>query len=89
MISLKLTVLHLNNKITKQEFNHFIENFKTDFAENKEKWKIKTIEDYLEAMSRYVKDIDGYYENTNQDIDLGKIDWEVFADILKGSSMYE
>ena len=55
MISLKLTVLHLNNKITKQEFNHFIENFKTDFAENKEKWKIKTIEDYLEAMSRYVK----------------------------------
>ena len=75
--------------MTKQEFIHFIENLKTDFIENKEQWENKTIEDYLEAMSRYVEDIDGYYENTNQDIDLEKIDWKVFADILKGSSIYE
>lgn len=75
--------------MTKQEFIHFIENLKTDFIENKEQWENKTIEDYLEAMSRYVEDIDGYYENTNQDIDLEKIDWKVFADVLKGSSIYE
>ncbi|KUJ50450.1 hypothetical protein [Chryseobacterium sp. JAH] len=75
--------------MTKQEFIHFMENLKTDFIENKEKWENKTIEDYLEAMSRYVEDIDGYYENTNQDIDLEKIDWKVFADLLKGSSIYE
>nr|WP_314495423.1 hypothetical protein [uncultured Chryseobacterium sp.] len=49
----------------------------------------KTIKDYLEAMSRYVGDIDGYHKNTNQDIDLEKIDWKVFADILKGSCIYE
>lgn len=60
--------------MTKQEFIHFIENLKTNFIENKEQWENKTIEDYLEAMSRYVEDIDGYYENTNQDIDLEKID---------------
>lgn len=75
--------------MTKQEFIHFMENLKTDFIENKEKWENKTIENYLEAMSRYVEDIDGYYENTNQDIDLEKIDWKVFADLLKGSSIYE
>jgi len=75
--------------MTKQEFILFIENFRTDFIENKEQWENKTIEDYLEAISRYTEDIDGYYKNTNQDINLEKVDWKVFADILKGSSMYE
>jgi hypothetical protein len=40
-------------------------------------------------MSRYTKDIDGYYKNTNQNIDLEKVDWKIFSDILKGSSVYE
>lgn len=75
--------------MTKQEFIQFIGNLKTDFIQNKEQWENKTIEDYLEAMTRYVEDIDGYYENTNQKINLEKVDWKVFADILKGSSIYE
>lgn len=75
--------------MTKKEFTQFIDNLKTDFIENKEKWENKTIEDYLEAVSRYTEDIDGYYKNTNQEIDLEKVDWQIFADILKGSSIYE
>lgn len=75
--------------MNKSEFIQFVENLRLDFIENKEQWENKTIKDYLEAMSRYVEDIDGYHKNTNQDIDLEKIDWKVFADILKGSSIYE
>jgi len=63
--------------MTKQEFILFIENFRTDFFENKEQWENKSIEDYLEAISRYTEDIDGYYKNTNQDINLEKLDWKV------------
>lgn len=75
--------------MTRQDFIQFIENLKTDFIENKEQWENKTIEDYLEAISRYVEDIDGYYKNTNQRVALEKIDWKVFADTSKGSSIYE
>jgi DNA-binding protein Fis len=75
--------------MTKQEFINFIDNLKLDFIENKEQWENKTIEDYLDAMSNYIDDIDGYYTNTNQDIDLNSVNWKVFADILKGSSIYE
>jgi len=32
---------------------------------------------------------EGYYENTNQDIDLEKIDWKLITDVLKGSPIYE
>lgn len=75
--------------MTKQEFIQFINNLKTDFIENKKQWGNTTIEAYLEAMSRYVEDIPGYYKNTNQNIDLENINWKVFSDILKGSSIYE
>lgn len=49
----------------KQDFIQFIETLRTDFIENKDQWENKTIEDYLEAMSRYVEDIHSYYLNTN------------------------
>ncbi len=75
--------------MTKQQFIEFIENLRTDFIQNKEQWENKTIEDYLEAISRYTEDIDGYYKNINQHIDLEKVDWKIFSDILKGSSVYE
>ncbi|KQM62554.1 hypothetical protein [Chryseobacterium sp. Leaf201] len=75
--------------MTKQQFIEFIENLRTDFIQNKEKWENKTIEDYLEAISRYTEDIDGYYKNTNQHMGLEKVDWKIFSDILKGSSVYE
>lgn len=75
--------------MTKQEFINFVENLRSDFLENKENWENKTLDDYFEAMSRYVEDIDGYYKNTNQKINLEKVDWKVFSDILKGSSIYE
>ncbi|WPO82347.1 hypothetical protein SD427_16515 [Chryseobacterium sp. JJR-5R] len=75
--------------MTKQEFIRFIEHLRKDFIQNKEQWENKTIEDYLEAMSRYTEGIDGYYKNTNQDLDLEKVDWKIFSDILKGSSVYK
>lgn len=75
--------------MTKKEFIQFIDNLKIDYIENKKQWENKTIEDYLEAVSRYTEDIDGYYKNTNPEIDLEKVDWQIFAYILKGSSIYE
>ncbi|GAB0156762.1 hypothetical protein CHRYSEOSP005_20290 [Chryseobacterium sp. Alg-005] len=75
--------------MTKQEFIQFIDNLRSDFIENKDQWENKTIEDYLEAMSRYVEDLQEYYLYTNQNIDLEKVDWKIFSDILKGSSIYE
>jgi hypothetical protein len=75
--------------MTKQEFIQFINNLKTDFIENKKQWGNTTIEVYLEAMSRYVEDIPGYYKNTNQNIDLENINWKFFSDILKRSSIYK
>lgn len=40
-------------------------------------------------MSSYTEDIQGYYNNMNQNVNADKASWEVFADIFKGAKMYE
>jgi hypothetical protein len=40
-------------------------------------------------MARYADDIQGYYDNMRQPLDADKANWQVFADIFKGSSIYE
>ncbi|WP_047450795.1 hypothetical protein [Alistipes sp. ZOR0009] len=73
----------------KNTFIDFLEKFREDLKQNPENWENKDLNDFLEAMSRYTEDIQGYYDNTNQDIDSEKPSWKLFADILKGASLYE
>jgi hypothetical protein len=68
-----------------------------DFAEalagyldqDPEEWENRSLKDFLEAVGRYAADIHGYYANMNIPIDADKPGWQVFADILKGATMYE
>ncbi|MDT3403018.1 DUF7660 family protein [Mucilaginibacter terrae] len=48
-----------------------------------------TMADFIEAIGRYTEDIQGYYDNTGQSINADVSTWRVFADILKGATMYE
>ena len=69
----------------REEFLNFIK----DFRKNSENFENNNLGTFLEAIERYSEDIDGYYSNTKQNIDLDKVDWKVFSDILKGASIYE
>ena len=53
----------------KNTFIDFLEKFREDLKQNPENWENKDLNDFLEAMSRYTEGIQGYYDNTNQDID--------------------
>ncbi len=74
---------------TRQEFIHFLDEFLKEYKTNPDTWENHTIKDFLEAMGRYAGDIQGYYDNTHQNIDANTPSWKVFADILKGASIYE
>jgi hypothetical protein len=70
-------------------FAKFIELLREDYMNNPATWENKSIDDFLEAMSRYALDIQGYYDNTQQKVDASDASWKTFADILIGASMYE
>ena len=79
-----------NIKVTdRQSFIEFIELLHEDYRKNFKSWQYKDLDDFLAAIGRYANDIQGYYDNTNKKVDADEASWQVFADILKGSKIYE
>ena len=75
--------------MTRQEFISFLKKFRADYHKNPDRWENKTLDDFLEAMQAYTEDIQGYYDNTKQNINADKFDYKVFSDILEGAAIYE
>jgi predicted AAA+ superfamily ATPase len=79
-----------NLKVTdRQSFSQFVEMLRRDMSNNPSKYQNLTTADFLDAISSYAQDIQGYYDNTNQAIDTNTPSWQTFADILMGAAMYE
>jgi hypothetical protein len=80
----------IGHKVTdRQSFVNFLEKFHQDLLNNKQDWENKTLEDFLEALTRYADDIQSYYDNTGQNINANTASWQVFADMLQGAKVYE
>lgn len=67
----------------RQTFANFLELLRKDFLDNSESWKNKTLPEFLESLSVYIEDIQGYYDNMKLNINADKPEWSTFADILK------
>ncbi len=79
-----------NFKVTdRQTFIKFIDLLRQDLLDNPETWENKKLDDFLEALSSYAEDIQGYYDNTKQNVNADQANWQTFADIFKGASIYE
>jgi hypothetical protein len=74
---------------TRQDFVIFLNELLADFQTNKNNWENKDLGSFLEALSRYAEDIDGFYINTGQDVDADKASWKVIADMFMGARIYE
>ncbi len=81
----------LNNfKVTdRQTFIRFLDLLRKDFLDNPASWENKSLPDFLEALSAYAEDIQGYYNNMKQDVNADHPNWQTFADIFKGATIYE
>lgn len=78
----------LNFEVTdRKSFIKFVELLRNDLLNDK--WENNNLSDYLEAISSYSEDIQGFYDNTGQKVNADIPSWKVFADILIGASMYE
>lgn len=73
----------------RQTFIEFINLLRKDFLDNPESWESKTLPDFLEQLSAYSQDIQGYYDNMKLNVNADKPNWSTFADIFKGAKVYE
>ncbi|MES2285823.1 MAG: hypothetical protein V4547_09065 [Bacteroidota bacterium] len=73
----------------RQDFIKFLQLLHQDFLDNPESWENQNLADFLEALSAYAKDVQGYYNNMKLGINADKPEWRTFADIIRGATVYE
>lgn len=72
----------------KSAFLSFLNLLRDDLENDQKNWTNITLAEYLEAMSGWVEDMEGYYLNNGISIPEN-VDWKVFANILVAAKMYE
>jgi hypothetical protein len=57
--------------------------------EDSSTWDNSDLSSFLEALSGWIGDCDGYYKNTGSNIDPDSPSWQLFADALQAAKIYE
>lgn len=66
----------------------FLEALAEDLRSRPEDWENNTLENYLEALSSWVDDSDGYYRNRGVAIPVTPT-WKNIGEMLLAATMYE
>ncbi|WP_192350459.1 hypothetical protein [Algoriphagus sp. Y33] len=78
----------INEINSKEDFVNFVELLVSNLKSNPEEWTNKSLPEYLESISSWTEDMEGYYQNNDMPIPEN-INWKVFANILIAAKMYE
>ncbi len=73
---------------TRDDLANFIGELLQDLKNNPAEWENADLASYLEAMSAWVKDMDGYFQNLGKPVPE-KPDWKLFGDVLYAAKVYE
>jgi hypothetical protein len=86
-----MSPIHQIKITSRKSFINFLKLLQEDLRSNNEAWENKSLEDFLEAMTTYADDIQGFYDNTKpgENINADEASWQIFGDILIGARIYE
>lgn len=83
--------MNVQSKIEKvasrNDLAEFVATLRQEFLRG-HKWENRDLPTYLEAMSAWISDMDGYYENNGEKCPDAPT-WRTFAQILAAASVYE
>lgn len=73
---------------SRKQFIDFLDLLAKDLRENEADWENSSLDSYLEALSRWIEDMDGYYTNMNLKVPQD-INWSAMADMFIAARSYE
>lgn len=77
------------NVVDKATFSAFVSEMLKELKEKNTNWENEKSEDFIESIVSYSEDIVGYYKNLNFSTSVETPTWRIFAQILKGATIYE
>ncbi len=81
-------VAKLETVDSKDDLADFIDQLRHDYENNPNSWENVDLAAYLEAMSAWLGDMDGYYQRLGKPIPNSP-SWKLIGEILIASRMYE
>ena len=82
-------VKKINRVNSQQDLAEFVEYLRETHGNLPDWWKNHDLPAFLEALSAWIEDMDGYYKNKNIPYDENNISWKNIADMLYAASIYE
>ena len=72
----------------RSEFEYFLRCLVADYRINYRQWENLDLLSYLQGLSEFVPDIDGYYANAGEEVDTEQPSWRLIAEMLIAASVY-
>ena len=73
---------------SRADFVKFIEYLNQDHTQKSPEWQNKTLEEFLGGLSGFANDMDGYYKNMGEVVDVEHITWRIVAEMLLAATVY-
>lgn len=73
---------------SRDDFVKFVDMLRGDLSLHRAEWQNATLDDFLEALSAWVQDMDGYYLNNQLPIPTSP-DWKNVAEMMLAAKYYE
>jgi hypothetical protein len=84
--SLEDSVMSLRSR---EDLADFVERLAEDWRRDAEQWDNRDLGAFLDGMSVWLRDAEGYYRNTGSHIDAGSPSWRLFGDALLAGRVYD
>jgi len=73
---------------TRKDFVAFVRALLKDLSDHPERWENNDLQSFLDALSAWVEDMDGYYLNRGEPMPK-EPSWRVLAQMLLAAKIYE
>lgn len=73
---------------SRQEFVAFIDALRADFHQHNAEWENDDLGSFLGGLSGFAHDMQGFYRNIGEDVDVDTISWRIAAQMLLAATVY-
>ena len=73
---------------SRTDFVKFVEYLNQDFQRKRSEWGNNDLESFLTGLSGFTQDMDGYYKNIGETVNVEDITWRMAAQMLLAATVY-
>lgn len=70
------------------DFTEFVDLLRVDRDHNRNSWQNDSLDAFLRGLSAFSRDMEGYYKNMGEAVNVESISWRMAAQMLLAATVY-